>query len=104
MTVADMIQLIFTLLSSAALMIGGIKWFINSQIKELKAEIKEIGHEIRPNGGQSIKDQVSRIELQQNQQHNAMSDRIDEADIIRRDMDKKLDKMYSILIEYIAKN
>lgn len=34
----------------------------------------------------------------------SIKDRQDEADITRREMDRKLDKMYSILIEYIAKN
>lgn len=93
MTTADLIQLIFTLLSSAALMIAGIKWFINSQIKELREEVKEIGHEIRPNGGGSIKDQVSRIEREQINQGSAHDK-----------MDEKLDHMYEILLEYISRS
>jgi hypothetical protein len=93
MTTADLVQLIFTLLSSAAFVVTGIKWFINSQIKELKAEIKEISHEIRPNGGGSIKDQVSRIEIEQINQGQAHDK-----------MDEKLDHMYEILLEYISRS
>jgi len=49
--------------------------------------------ELKPNSGSSIKDQVSRLES-----------RLNEADKTRKDMDRKLDHMYDILIEYIAKS
>jgi len=92
MTIADIVTLIFTLLSSATMIVAGIRWFINSQIKEIKAEVKEIGYEIRPNGGGSIKDQVSRIEKEQINQGKSHDK-----------MDEKLDHMYEILIEYISR-
>lgn len=75
-----------------------IAWFIRMQmkdvkrdIKDLKADIEHVAAETRRNGGMSIKDQVSRLE-----------DRTNEADILRRDMNDKIDKMYMILIDYIA--
>jgi hypothetical protein len=49
--------------------------------------------ELKPNSGSSLKDQVTRLEQ-----------RVNEADTTRRDMDRKLDKMYAILIEYISHN
>lgn len=75
-----------------------IAWFIRIQmkdvkrdIKDLKADIEHVAAETRRNGGMSIKDQVSRLE-----------DRTNEADHLRREMNEKIDKMYIILIDYIA--
>lgn len=75
-----------------------VGWYIKIQMKDVKAdikdvkkELKEVAAETKTNGGSSIKDQVGRLE-----------DRINEADILRRDMNEKIDKMYIILIDYIA--
>ena len=86
MSVTTWAGLILTLLSILGLVAGGIRFLVKHYFSEMKAELK-------PNSGSSLKDQVTRLEM-----------RVNEADITRRDMDRKLDKMYSILIEYIAKN
>lgn len=85
MTLQDWAALTLSLLTIIAIVVGGIRFLVKHYFSEMKAELK-------PNSGSSLKDQVTRLEL-----------RVNEADIIRRDMDRKLDKMYSILIEYIAK-
>lgn len=64
---------------------GGIKWLTKYYFDEIRAELK-------PNSGSSLKDQVTRLEV-----------RMNEADQMRRDMDKKLDKMYIILLDHVAK-
>jgi hypothetical protein len=89
MTIQDwaaLIVAILTIISSVAL---AIKWLVKHYLAELK-----------PNSGSSMKDQISRLEL-----------RISEADISRTQMKEdhkvmksKLDHMYDILIEYIAKS
>jgi hypothetical protein len=82
MTIQDwaaLIVAILTIVSSVAL---SIKWLVKHYLVELK-----------PNSGSSLKDQVSRLEA-----------RINEAESTRKDMDRKLDHMYNILIEYISKN
>jgi hypothetical protein len=82
MTIQDwaaLIVAILTIVSSVAL---SIKWLVKHYLVELK-----------PNSGSSLKDQVSRLEA-----------RINEAESTRKDMDRKLDNMYNILIEYISKN
>jgi hypothetical protein len=82
MTIQDwaaLIVAILTIVSSVAL---AIKWLVKHYLVELK-----------PNSGSSLKDQVSRLEA-----------RINEAESTRRDMDRKLDHMYNILIEYMAKS
>jgi hypothetical protein len=86
MTLANWAGLILTILSILAIVGGVIRFLVKHYFAEMKAEL-------RPNSGSSLKDQVTRLEM-----------RVNEADITRRDMDKKLDKMYSILIEYIAKS
>lgn len=82
MTIQDwaaLIVAILTIVSSVAL---SIKWLVKHYLVELK-----------PNSGSSLKDQVSRLEA-----------RINEAESTRKDMDRKLDHMYDILIQYISKS
>lgn len=59
---------------------AGIKWLVKHYLSELK-----------PNSGSSMRDEIKQIKERQ-----------DEADQMRRDMDKKLDKMYMILLDYIS--
>jgi hypothetical protein len=86
MTVEDWAQFILTALSIVALVATGVKWLVKHYFEEIKAELK-------PNSGSSLKDQVTRLE-----------ERSNEADQMRRDMSAKLDKMYLVLIDHIAKN
>jgi len=83
---ASLLVAILTIISSIAL---GIKWMVKHYLSELKT-----------NGGSSVKDQINRLEA-----------RINEADATRsrmkedhKVMKEKLDHMYDILLEYIAKN
>jgi hypothetical protein len=82
MTIQDWAALAVSVLTIVAVLAGAIKWLVKHYLSELK-----------PNSGSSLKDQVSRLEI-----------RINEADTRRQDMEKKLDHMYDILIEYIAKS
>lgn len=86
MTIQDWAALTLSLLTIIGIVVGGIRFLVKHYFHEMKAELK-------PNSGSSLKDQVTRLELRAN-----------EADQMRRDMDRKLDKMYSILIEYISKS
>lgn len=81
--------MIVSILSIIAGFIAAIKFLVQHYLAELK-----------PNSGSSLKDQVSRMELQ----HKLIQGRIDDADVMRKDMNKKLDHMYDILLEYIAKS
>jgi hypothetical protein len=77
MTVQDWASLIVAILTIVSSIAFSIKWLVRHYLSELK-----------PNSGSSIKDQVSRLES-----------RLNEADKTRKDMDRKLDHMYDILIE-----
>jgi len=82
MTVQDWTALILSILTIVGIMAGGIKFLVKHYLIELK-----------PNSGSSMKDQISRLET-----------RLNEADLKRSDMNKKIDHMYDILLDYIAKN
>ena len=80
MTLQDWAALVLSILSIFAIVAGGIKWLVKHYLNELK-----------PNSGSSLKDAVNRLEARQN-----------EADILRKDLNRKLDHMYDILIDFIA--
>ena len=67
-----------TILSGIAF---AIKWLVKHYLNELK-----------PNGGSSIKDTVSRLEK-----------KIAEVDEDNKAMDRKIDKMFEALLEHISK-
>ena len=64
---------------------GGIKWLVKHYLSELK-----------PNAGSSIKDQISRLELALDEQ------RVDSINSRNR-QEEKLNDMYKILLDHIAK-
>jgi hypothetical protein len=70
-----------TVVSMVAL---AIRWMVKHYLEEIK-------HELKPNGGGSIKDQVNRLEH-----------RMDEADKKRAETHKKIDNLYTLMIEYIG--
>jgi hypothetical protein len=80
MTLQDWAALILSIASIFAIVAGGIKWLVKHYLNELK-----------PNSGSSLKDAVNRLEERQN-----------EADILRKDLNRKIDHMYDILIDFIA--
>jgi hypothetical protein len=89
MTIQDWAALTVSVLTIVAVVAGSIKWLVKHYLAELK-----------PNSGSSLKDQVSRLET-----------RINEAELVRKQMKEdhkamrdKLDHMYDILLEYIAKS
>ena len=68
------------------LVASGVKWLVRHYFDDIKKELK-------PNSGSSLKDQVTRLE-------NEMK----EAESLRRDMSKKLDHMYDVLLDFVANN
>lgn len=61
---------------------AAIKWLVKHYLSELK-----------PNSGSSMRDEIKDIRKRQ-----------DEADEVRKEMNVKLDKMYLILLDHVAKN
>lgn len=86
MQIRDSITIALEILSVLVIVGVGARWVVKKYVEQILSELK-------PNGGGSIKDQVTRLE-----------ERVNEADKMRRDMNKKLDRMYEILIDHVAKN
>lgn len=85
MTIQDWASLIVALLTIVSSIGLSIKWMVKHYLSELK-----------PNSGSSLKDQVSRLE-------NALDEQRVDSERSRDRQEKKLDEMYRILIEHIAK-
>ena len=85
MTVQDWASLIVAILTIVSSIGLSIKWMVKHYLVELK-----------PNSGSSMKDQISRLETAVDEQ------RIDSVKSRDR-QEKKLDEMYQILIDHIAK-
>jgi hypothetical protein len=85
MTIQDWASLIVAILTIVSSIAFGIKWLVKHYLSELK-----------PNGGSSVKDQINRLESSVEDQ------RIDSLESRKR-QEAKLDEMYKILLEHIAK-
>jgi hypothetical protein len=85
MTIQDWASLIVAILTIISSIAFAIKWLVRHYLSELK-----------PNSGSSLKDQVSRLESALDEQ------RVDSI-MSRERQEKKLDQIYKILIEHIAK-
>ena len=85
MTIQDWASLIVAILTIVSSIAFGIKWLVKHYLSELK-----------PNSGSSLRDQVNRLE------HALTEQKIDSIQSRER-QENKLDEMYKILIEHIAK-
>jgi len=85
MTIQDWASLIVAILTIVSSIGLSIKWMVKHYLSELK-----------PNSGSSLKDQVSRLE-------NSLDEQRIDSERSRDRQEKKLDEMYRILIEHIAK-
>jgi hypothetical protein len=82
---AVVIEVIIGISTIIAVMAGSIKWLTKHYFDEIRSELK-------PNSGSSLKDQVTRLEIQ-----------MTEANDLRKGMDKKIDKMFETLLTHISK-
>ncbi len=86
MTIQDWLGLTLTALSILTVIGVAIRWVIRHYLKDVL-------HELKPNGGSSLKDQVNRLEA-----------KVQEADIKRKEMSNKIDHMYEVLLDYISRS
>jgi hypothetical protein len=85
MTIQDWASLIVAILTIVSSIAFGIKWLVKHYLVELK-----------PNSGSSMKDQISRLE-------SALDDQRIDSIKSRDRQEKKLDEMYKMLLDHIAK-
>ena len=82
MTIQDLAPFIGVLVGIISVIAGvsaGIRWLVRHYFDDIK-------HELKPNGGSSIKDQVNRLE----KSHEKLED--------------KVDKIFETLLEFISRN
>lgn len=93
MTIQDWLGLTLTSLSILTIIGVAVRWIIRHYVQDIAKELK-------PNGGSSIKDQVNRLEKNLSNLENQQS----EADKLRKEMNKKIDHMYEVLLDYISRS
>jgi hypothetical protein len=93
MNAQEWLGLVLTSLSIVALLSSGVKWYIDTKFEPVKCAVEEIRAETKTNGGSSMRDEIKFIKKEQ-----------EEAKILRKESNDKLNHMYDILLEYIAKN
>ena len=93
MTAQDWAGFILTILSIGGILLSGIRWYIRIQISPIKEVVEDIRKETKTNGGSSMRDEIKSIKTDN-----------EEAKKVREEQKQKLDHMYDILIDYIARN
>lgn len=93
MNATDLLTIIVSLLTGSVIIIGGIRWYINVQIKPIHEAVCDIRSETKTNGGSSMRDEIKAIKAEQ-----------EEAKNLRKATSDKLDHMYDILLEYITRS
>lgn len=85
MSIESWAALIVSICTIVAFAAGSIKWLTKHYFDEIKAELK-------PNGGSSLKDQVNRLERKS-----------EDAEEDRKELHRKIDKMFEVLLDHISK-
>ena len=80
---------ISTLITASAL---GVKWLTKHYFEEIK-------HELKPNGGSSIKDQVNRMEIK----ISTLEKQNESGEEFHKRLDGKIDHLTDVFIDYISK-
>ena len=88
MSVESIAALVVSICTIVAFAAGSIKWLVKHYLQEL-----------RPNSGSSIKDQVGRLE----KDVSILKDNIFHEQKEQEEIKEKVDRMYMILLDYIAK-
>lgn len=92
MTATDWAGLILTLIGILSAITVAARWIIRHYLKDVL-------HELKPNGGSSIKDQVNRLESDVKD----LKKQNETGEIFHERLDNKLDKLTEMLISYISK-
>ena len=88
-TIISIVVSIVTIISSAAL---GVRWLTKHYFNEIK-------HELKPNGGASMKDQVNRMEkdIYDLKNQNLKGEEYHEK------LDNKIDELTRLFVEYVSR-
>ena len=93
MTASEWAGFILTLLSIGAIVLSGIRWYVNIQIKPIREAVEDIRSETKTNGGTSMRDEIKAIKKEQ-----------EDAKQLRKATSDKLDHMYEVLLDFVARS
>lgn len=93
MSAQDWAGFILTLLSISAIVLGGIRWYVKTQVDPIKEVVEDIRKETKTNGGASMRDEIKSIKSEQ-----------EDARDKRKQQSEKIDHMYDLFVEYLARN
>ncbi len=93
MTAQDWAGFILTVLSIGGILLGGLKWYIDLRIEPISEAVEDIRKETKTNGGSSMRDEIKQIKVEQ-----------EHAREKRKIQTEKIDRMYDLFVEYLAKN
>jgi ribosome recycling factor len=85
MSIESWAALIVSICTIVAFAAGSIKWLTKHYFDEIRSELK-------PNGGSSLKDQINRLEKKS-----------EDAEEDRKELHRKIDKMFEVLLDHISK-
>lgn len=93
MSAQDWAGFLLTLLSISGIVLGGIRWYIKIQIDPIKEAVQDIRSETKTNGGSSMRDEIKYIKAEQ-----------ELAKEKRKVQSEKIDHLYDLFVDYLAKN
>jgi hypothetical protein len=93
MTASEWSGFVLTLLSIGAIVLSGIRWYVKIQIKPIREAVEDIRSETKTNGGTSMRDEIKAIKKEQ-----------EDAKQLRKATSDKLDHMYEVLLDYVARS
>jgi hypothetical protein len=79
--------------------LAAIRFFIKYHVRESMEDIK---HELKPNGGTSIKDQVTRLETKQNESIERQHEEDDRFDKRLDKLETKIDDVMKLIIQKLG--
>jgi hypothetical protein len=91
MTIADWLGIVLTSLSILSILGLVIRW-------ALRHYLKDVLHELKPNGGSSLKDQVNRLE----KDVVSLKDQNTKGEIYHEKLDSKLDRLTEMFVNYVS--
>lgn len=89
----EWVPIVLGMIGITTAILAAIRFFIKYHVKE---SMEDIRHELKPNGGSSMKDQITRLEEKQGQLEKKV-------DANQEKMETKIDKIYDTLLSYVTK-
>ena len=89
----EWVPIVLGMIGITTAILAAVRFFIKYHVKESMEDIK---HELKPNGGSSMKDQITRLEEKQGQLEKKVESNQEKMEI-------KIDKIYDTLLGYVTK-